>query len=771
MLGRKAPLKTFGGRGDTPAGSPPLASRPAAPAAFPDRDAELQARINDFMAGEAAPHTAARKRPPVNKHKQEMEDEGIFSSSDDDSTPARRPVRSIHELVEAGEHSRLLDEVEYLVEGLREGSDRSRLLCLDDLLAKVSEPEGGALGRRMRAHGLLARAADALVGLAARHPRAAAGVCCLLMVLCQDTRRLDAFVSAAHQLAVAGLLLQHPAEAYAYAAHVRARGPFKDTLRAADTLTNRPAGLWLLAKLVQGAPGPAAARELAALCAAAGADAAAAAALDALLAAGLHSPFECLQARWALLVLALFPDRLAPPHGRPLIAAAQGALALGGEQGPLALLALSQALVRLSGPDADAAALAADASFTAGLLAALRAVLPDEARAPEPAVCLLSTLINLADRSEALRESLRFQGDFLDACARHYAGAGVPEVKQYLGLLLGLVSLDNVSNQRIVRLPPPAPRPLTPAALGLPARPAAGPHRQPGAARAGLRPGTRPAPGPRRPVQWPGAQCPEIARRAHKNIPRVSHVHQPGQPSATRPPHHMRALGTLGLLLALLWHALLVRAQCQSVLTIWRTTTTIESATLVTTVTRTSTVITTTTLETTRTRNTTSTATTTSSIFTTRTLSTTSQFTTFITTTTTQTRTTLVYITETVSTTRTLTRTTQFTETATDSTLVVRSTRQILSGTITNTGTRTTRIQVTKYRSIPRTSTTQVTRYFPATRTIFSTRVTTISLTITGSFTATDLISNAGSGLSDARLSPLAKAGMALGLLVPYFLL
>ena len=442
-------MKTFGRRApvpfhDIPSSPKPLMTRSASSidSILGDENDALQAKIDQLLLTQPTPKPA-QKRARRSDFMDELEQ--LTSDEEDPLMPDTRSktVKSVHELVEAGENSRFFDEIEYLVEGLRVGTQRGRQAALEGLLERVFASSG--FGSRMRAHGMLGMSIGNCMDLVPGNGRVREGLAVLILYLCHDIRKLDAFISHQDLCTLAShLITKSETLTSRSVGYLKQASTFKElTFTDLDSST---LGLWLLAKL--GQPLTRAERE----------------AVTELLQSQLTmeavrvdiervDELACVRMRWSLLAR----DMICPEFSvETCLDDLQAATLLveghgqAGTQGLLALKDITRRLVTASGPDTHSHILSTDEHFVPLLGQLLRKCPFEDARFAPVLICLLSTLINLVDRSEGLCEQIRLQDNFVGFLAQAFASV-CDEARLHHGLALALLVQDNRSNLSLVQ--------------------------------------------------------------------------------------------------------------------------------------------------------------------------------------------------------------------------------------------------------------------------------------------------------------------------------
>lgn len=406
------PIKTFGGSRPKITDSPTTSK----PCLHMDENVELQAKIDGLLA-EDGPSGEPSSKKAKNEAFSDLEQLEANDEDDIDRDLVTKPtIKSLHELLEAGENSRFLDEIEYLVEGLRTGSVLSRLLCLEELLGKAFGCR--KFGPKMRAHGMLTKSIEYLGPLVLEgEPRAGAGVALLIVGLCHDIRHLDAFISHSLLISVAQHLQSGKSESFHFKEHLAATQIFKEIPVAYHT--NEIVSLWLLAKLAQQSSKTT--RELVP---------------EELISMiwemlqriveieDVDEEFSFIQLRWCLLVTGRFHEESLLLNHNKLLKAISWIISVPvnpGVQRNLALLALGKALVEISGPPLNSEILGSDRDFIKALARISEAVINDHKEYQEEfVICLISSLVNVVEGNAELKDDLRFMGDFIQSLSMTY---------------------------------------------------------------------------------------------------------------------------------------------------------------------------------------------------------------------------------------------------------------------------------------------------------------------------------------------------------------
>lgn len=443
----KKPIKTFGKRPVALPCAPspkPISRSSSIDSILADENDALQAKIDQLLT---EPTQMVKKKAKKSDFMDELD---LLTSDEEDPLmpdPASKTVKSVHELVEAGENSRFFDEIEYLVEGLRVGTDRGRQLALDELLEKVFGTAG--FGGRMRAHGMLALSITNCQDLIQRNERIREGLAILILYLCHDIRKLDAFISHENLCLLASTLVKNSVGISAVGMkYLKQVMVFKDL--DITGLESSSLGLWLLAKLSQSLSQSTFKSERESIHLILNKHLSYS---DVCLDLTLFDEMQGIRLRWSLLARDLINRDFSLETCLADLQAVSAILlekAHGRVQGRLALKDLAQRLVTASGPDDHSHMMATDESFYGLLVTVLRTCPYSEPSFSPILIYLLSTLINLIDRSEVLCEKMRFLDGFITFLSLQFAMV-CEAARLHLGLVLALLIQDNRSNQHVVQ--------------------------------------------------------------------------------------------------------------------------------------------------------------------------------------------------------------------------------------------------------------------------------------------------------------------------------
>lgn len=411
---KKRPLKTFGKRPCT-VEKPSIQRSSSIDMILGDENEKLQAQINQMIQDDMAPKKS--KLAPRSDFMAELDNLSSDEEFDEIAHGIKKPknVKSVHELVEAGENSRFFDEIEYLVEGLCSGSEESRTLSLEELTQKVFCTPG--FGGRMRAHGKLEMTIDRSFGLVHKS-RVRECLALLLINLCHELRKLDAFISVERLVFLSKQLIQENANlSNKNLVYLKQTQVFKD-LRF-DECPVRVLGLWLLAKVCQSTSQSGTKDEINSL-------------IEQLTDSGIEpsliemfstSPdeltvFGAIQLRWCLVPLQ-FAFMQSLLENASLLGDFLGGIWYGKSQTSLLSLDIARVLVCLTGPDANHAILAKDEKFIKSMTECIKkkTIFPQDDRVPV-AICLVSAMVNLVDRSQELAKSLTWTSLSIDLLCR-----------------------------------------------------------------------------------------------------------------------------------------------------------------------------------------------------------------------------------------------------------------------------------------------------------------------------------------------------------------
>ncbi len=419
---RKAPIRTFGSRlskSNSISSTPPI----VASVVFDENEA-LQARINEVMSG------------PIQKNRSKIrariEDDFMYeldALSSEDEEPINGGIRSkrnktVHEVMEAGVTSQFFDEVEYLIEGLRVGSDRSREACLVDLVNKVCKHHG--FGSKMRAYGMLAKGIDNVHQLIPKNTQVRNGIAFLLAFLCHDVRRMDAFISYDQLFSlIENILNNEETPSFEHWSKTVLKVYKKETV-----------GLWLAAKMVLSSQAGSKDDQLRVK-----------QLLKKLLPfvwSYMKDCIEPLELRWCLVLIEMYVSEMDDQCALILMSIIHRFPNSDGQRA-LVVLGCAKLLVVLTGPDHMSRLLSQSDTFVSKLINIFKLGQLDD----DTLVCLFSVLINLVDRSEELCDRLRFTDNIVQVLAKSFSTCPLV-ARNHLGLLLAILSHDNQSNHQII---------------------------------------------------------------------------------------------------------------------------------------------------------------------------------------------------------------------------------------------------------------------------------------------------------------------------------
>lgn len=435
---RKKPLKTFGRKLSDPLTPqrPASISKSSSTDSFLslDENDKLQVKINQVLQDD---HLEEIKRKREIARPDFMDE--LEATGEDDPLidgPKQKSFKQIHELVQAGQTSQFFDEVEYLVEGLRTGTVKGRLLSLEELVVKIfAEPSFGA---KMRAHGMLTRAIEHISGLVEGSKEAREFLALIIIHLCHEIRKLDAFISLEKLCRLAESLLAGEAissKVRPFLAQTNIFKAFEGQIHS-DSL-----GYWLLAKCSQSVRLGGSTSELQKVrhkFIEHQFDDLALACLDDC---SLDSPLGVVNSRWILSILEFIGPVPTVELTWSLCQGLERSLGSTVHSSQLTLLReeLGSWLVRLTGPIQLAEQLAKNPNFIDSIISCLTNTLDSSP--------LISSFINVVHRSEELKDSLRYRDGFL----AHLCESFLNRANDHLGLLLVILMENNPSNKAVIR--------------------------------------------------------------------------------------------------------------------------------------------------------------------------------------------------------------------------------------------------------------------------------------------------------------------------------
>lgn len=431
---QKKVIKTFG-RVNKPNNSLDAALEKHCETVTVDKDLALQQKIDEIILDEHLRERKRQKESKVSKF-----DEGLSSGSDPEfdvqglGLRRVRAGRSLHEIMEAGQNNRFFDEVEYLVEGISSGRPKSRLACMDELVEKIlGAPE---FGRRMRAHGMLGRAFEGLlellnVGGQDVQEKARSGIVFLLLCICHDTNKLEAYIPLGNLVQVATVMLKE-CKPFTYGHLLHKLPDFKaQTIPSSLVIKESVFGLWVLERILGSAKGLSFEPETIEL------------ALGFISTCPLSCQLEHMAVGWALVVTSgTLPDERVVEEAFSLISRIIPHSAADNWTNELILSAMKLVLFPFSH--------VSPVSFYPKYFSLIGRFLPETNI--EMAMLSLACLTNILETSEMARESIRFdQSKVFDLLLNSFSLSSLDDrLKQQISLVLGILSRTNPTNKQLI---------------------------------------------------------------------------------------------------------------------------------------------------------------------------------------------------------------------------------------------------------------------------------------------------------------------------------